>query len=671
MIKQNTIQTELLTLQKVRESGIGFIIPSYQRPYVWNEDDVVKLFDDIRLACENEEPHYFIGSALAAIHYDNNHLIYELIDGQQRVTTLMLISIAFKNANIDKPMAQVGILDKQPRLSFVIRESVRNLLGSYAGLEHLSKPGVDAIKNDPYLKQMHANLEVLTQKVTMLAKVNSIKLNCLADYFYRNVSWVNNIVPDALDLNRLFSSMNTAGVQLEPVDLLKAKLFQRISTEKALYNKIWQACEHTNNYFERNLRQLFPSVDWNALTFEHLSQFSSAFSQTNIDTLASIQSSKTIMELFDEVKADDNSDNGKLTDAANINENTEEIEDETVYCHSIISFELLLIHTLRIFRAQQGKSDLEPRIKAANLMACFECLLECDEATIKAFLLLLWQVRFQFDKWVVKWVEHDDQEDSLLRLTSISRSQSKGKYYINRTATELSELVQLQAMLNFTGDRSAYYWLTALLANLVAKPTLDALGVLTILEHLDNQLSLTVDTQKQASYALAKGELPTLNNWRVLVDSFALPKGTGFEHYWFQKLEYLLWKHGDKTDEKLRSYRITSKNSVEHVHPQHEEYKKHLPSEWLDAFGNLVLLSPGENSSYSNQTVLKKKADFDSKPRYDSLKLKDIFATYQKATNQWTKCEIKEHQERMLSLLERHYLETETYRFYGNVSESR
>lgn len=41
MIKQNTIQTELLTLQKVRESGIGFIIPSYQRPYVWNEDDVV------------------------------------------------------------------------------------------------------------------------------------------------------------------------------------------------------------------------------------------------------------------------------------------------------------------------------------------------------------------------------------------------------------------------------------------------------------------------------------------------------------------------------------------------------------------------------------------------------------------------------------------------------
>lgn len=56
----------------------------------------------------------------------------------------------------------------------------------------------------------------------------------------------------------------------------------------------------------------------------------------------------------------------------------------------------------------------------------------------------------------------------------------------------------------------------------------------------------------------------------------------------------------------MNHYRITSKNSVEHVHPQNEELDRSLADDLLHGFGNLVLLSPGENSSYSNQAVLKK-----------------------------------------------------------------
>ncbi|WP_445768625.1 DUF262 domain-containing protein [Rheinheimera sp.] len=652
MLNEQVVKTELLTLKQVSEKKLGFIIPSYQRPYVWKEEDVVKLFDDIENAFRAKEQHYFIGSALSAVHQATGNLVYELIDGQQRITTMMLVSIAFKSANIATPLANVAILGNQPRLSFAIRESVRNLLGSYAGLEQLSKPGIDVINNDPYLKHLYANLEVLKQKVETLASNQAFDIKLFADYIYSKVSWVNNIVPDALDLNRLFASMNTAGIQLEPVDLLKAKLFKLINTEKALYNKIWQACEHTNNYFERNLRQLFPDADWNALKFENLSKFSTEIFHSENNSTSNNKTSKTLEELFAQVQAGDKPTN---TEDVKAKDGTDEIEDETVYCRSIIGFELLLIHSLRIFCAQQGWSDLSPRIKAANLMACFEWLLSEREETIKAFLLLLWQVRFQFDKWVVKWVEHDDMDDSMLRLTAISHSNSNGKHYINRTTTESNELVQLQAVLNFTGDRSAHYWLTALLAKLVATPNLEYTSVLAVLEQLDNKLSLTKDTQKEASFCLAKGKAPALTDWQTYSTYFAEPKGTSFEHYWFQKLEYLLWKQGDKNDDKLKAYRITSKNSVEHVHPQHEEYKNTLPKELLDAFGNLVLLSPGENSSYSNQTVLKKKADFDSKPRYDSLKLKALFDTYAKMANQWDEVGIKQHQAEMLGLIKQHY----------------
>lgn len=652
LVISHQVNTELLTLQKVHENGLGFLIPSYQRPYVWSGEDVIKLFDDIKEAFTAGETQYFIGSALSARRASDDHEVYELIDGQQRTTTLMLISIAFKAMGVTSALAAVSVLGEQARLSFEVRDSVRNLLGSYAGLEKLARPGTEEIENDEYLKPLAANLTVVKQQVEKLEEEADFDMGAFADYLYRKVTWVNNIVPVTMDLNRLFSSMNTAGIQLEPVDLLKARLLKQIKTDKALYSQIWQACEYLENYFERNLRQLFLEADWNAFEYGDLKSFTDNFFKADANLESRVSKGKTLAMLLDEVNAGDAPDNA---DESVLNGGESEIDDETVYCRSIIGFELLLIHTLRIFCAQNSWQDLEPRIKAGNLMACFEDLLQQDEEVIKAFIQLLWQVRYQFDTWVVKWVEHDDREDPKLRLTSISRSQSGRNYYINRTAKELSELVQLQAVRNFTGDRSAHYWLTALLGRLIEQPDMTEAQVLATLEHLDNDLSLTTETQKEASFKIAKRQQPLRADWLTQEQYFDLPRGTSFEHYWFQKLEYLLWKQGNKGDEKLRRYRITSKNSVEHVHPQNEEHKNVMVHDALDAFGNLVLLSPGENSAYSNQAVLKKKADFESKPRYDSLKLKAIFELHTEAGNKWTETEIAAHQSHMLYVLSQHY----------------
>lgn len=53
--------------------------------------------------------------------------------------------------------------------------------------------------------------------------------------------------------------------------------------------------------------------------------------------------------------------------------------------------------------------------------------------------------------------------------------------------------------------------------------------------------------------------------------------------------------------------------------------KEQLGQNVRDSFGNLALLSPGVNSSYSNQDSEKKRVDFDRKPNYDALKLAHIF----------------------------------------------
>lgn len=654
VLTEHQVRTEVLTLEKVSNAAMGFVIPSYQRPYVWRDEDVIKLFDDIREAYLAEEQHYFIGSVLSAIHEKGESRLYELIDGQQRTTTLMLLSLAFRAAGVKTPLAEVSTLGEAPRLTFEIRDAVGNLLGSYAGLERMTRPGPEAIKNDPYLTHLDANLRVLMQQVEGLRDTKDFNLEAFADYIYGKVSWVNNIVPESMDLNRLFASMNTAGIQLEPVDLLKAKLFRKITTEQPLYSTIWQACEHMENYFERNLRQLFPNADWNAIEYKHLKAYSGGLFECRAGENLGDQgeaSGKTLLHLLDEVESGDAPDNTEQKEQEDAQDG---IEDETVYCRSIISFELLLIHTLRIFCARKQWPDIAARIKASNLMACFECLLEEGETTVKAFVELLWQVRYQFDTWVVKWVEHDDSEDPQLRLTYISRAQS-GDRRINRTARPLGDLVQLQAVRNFTGDRSAHYWLTALLAQLVEPPGISDQEVLSVLERLDNQLSLTTETQKEASFKIARGVAPSMDSLDTIEAYLNSARGTGFEHYWFQKLEYLLWKRGDDDGKKKDPYRITSRNSVEHVHAQNERYGMRLESQNLDSFGNLALLSPSENSSYGNLAVGQKKIDFEGKKRYDSLKLKAIFALYDQAGGAWGVKQIAEHQKQMITLLGNHY----------------
>lgn len=639
------VETELLSLQTIATKDLGFVIPCYQRPYVWREEEVIKLFDDIRDAYSAKEPHYFIGSVLSALNGDKSE--YELIDGQQRTTTLMLLSLAFKAVGIETQLAHVSIKGENPRLTFEIRESVRNLLGSYAGLDKITKPGEEDIRKDEYLVHLEANLTILKQQVDKLANQSHFDIYGFAKYIFEQVQWVNNIVPGTMDLNRLFSSLNTAGIQLEPVDLLKAKLFKHITTDKAVYSSIWQACEHTDNYFERNLRQVFKNADWQTLEYTDLANY-----QAELFPLVS--SSNNVQRVGKSIAEIASGSLDFYVEPEQSQNQSDDFDDETVYCRSIISFELLLIHTLRIFCTQKSWDDLAPRIRAGNLMSCFEGLLQHDERTIKSFIELLWQVRYQFDTWVVKWVEHDDREDAQLRLTSIS----KNKAYINRKAKELGLLSQLQAVRNFTGDRSAQYWLTAFLSRLVAEPKANDQDVVTLLEIIDNKMSLTRETQKEASFKLASDISPQTILWKEQATYLKSSLGTRFEHYWFQKLEYLLWKNGDKAnDDKLKRYRITSKNSVEHVHPQNEEYHHELENSPLNAFGNLVLLSPGENSSYSNQTVAKKKADFDSKPRYDALKLKDIFETYTQSNGQWSAIEIDKHQHSMLKLLEKHYME--------------
>ncbi|MEZ8318084.1 DUF262 domain-containing protein [Vibrio splendidus] len=655
-----SVQTELLTLEKIYTDNYQFSIPSYQRPYVWSDDDVLLLFKDIKEACRLKEPNYFIGTILSSRIEQDGERIYELIDGQQRTTTLMLMTIAFKYAGIKTDLAGLAVYtskngEDKPRLQFSIREQVQQLLGGLAGLKNYQVPSKETIADNAYLKQMGVALDVLTKEVEKLKSDDEVSAEVMGEYLYRQVQWVNNVVPTQMDLNRLFATMNTAGIQLEQADILKAKLFKNILTDKAQYDAMWVACEHLENYFERNVRKVFPNADWYHIEPEHLASFDAERFAAKDETSEAL-SGLSISELASQVKASSIPDNTKQEKFE-----TYDLDVETVYCRPIIKFPLLLIHAYRVYLALNSHKDIEPRLHSDRLLEVFDPLINGDEQSVKQFIETLWQVRYQFDRWVVKWVERDDATDAQLGLTYQSRSKSNDTYYINRTQRELTDSVLLQSVRNFTGERSAQYWLTPFISGLIRSSIKQDSDALELLENIDNKMSLSVDTQKEASFALAGSSEPNCQSWQSQSTYFAKSLGTSFEHYWFQKLEYLIWKQMKASESSLSSeelnkfkkYRITSKNSVEHVHPQNDEYKSELAYETLNSFGNLVLLSPGENSSYSNQDVDKKRIDFDRKSHFDALKLREIFGV--KGQGVWGKQQIDDHLEDMMAVFAQHY----------------
>ncbi|HAT53833.1 MAG TPA: hypothetical protein DCW31_01020 [Lactobacillus sp.] len=91
----NTVSTEIKVDKKSVEQLLSngtthkFVIPDYQRPYAWSEDEAGQLWEDIVDFVEGgEEETYFLGSI---VYFINDNGEQEIIDGQQRITTLFLL----------------------------------------------------------------------------------------------------------------------------------------------------------------------------------------------------------------------------------------------------------------------------------------------------------------------------------------------------------------------------------------------------------------------------------------------------------------------------------------------------------------------------------------------------------------------------------------------------
>lgn len=228
-------------------------VPDYQREYVWRKANVLALLNDIYSAFkESNQNAYFIGTTVVATNLKESSL--EVIDGQQRLTTLFILLSIFTQ--------KVEKAQQQKFLNDLIKKENWDSFGDLSFRYHLNlnyanaQKFLEIINTQPnnLIKQLHTdygnrlpdtikNLYNAYQQINDFLDehcANSEELCAFITYTLHQV-FVLQITTDINRALQIFETINERGVGLNPLDLIKNRLFCHIDKKdfKILKDK-WQ-----------------------------------------------------------------------------------------------------------------------------------------------------------------------------------------------------------------------------------------------------------------------------------------------------------------------------------------------------------------------------------------------------------------------------------------------
>jgi uncharacterized protein with ParB-like and HNH nuclease domain len=181
-----------------------------------------------------------------AVNGSEDMRYFDLIDGQQRFTTLWLISVVLKEHLAAYIQADTK-KGKRLRISFSIRPQVTKFFEKVC--EGLPASLPEAMQLEDALQEIRAYFDNYPDKKEALDK------RALSEFILTKVQLILTTVPDHTDLNKLFEVINNRGVQLQHHEILKAKLLENINPqEREAYALLWDACANMNGYVEHHLK---------------------------------------------------------------------------------------------------------------------------------------------------------------------------------------------------------------------------------------------------------------------------------------------------------------------------------------------------------------------------------------------------------------------------------
>ena len=634
------------------EVGVRYVIPRYQRAYAWEEKEIEQLIDDI---CDDNDPKrdYYIGSLIVARRKAGDGVEYEIIDGQQRLTTIYLLLQCL----LDEGYFSRGDVSVGEALSFDCRSKSNYTLAYIRG---------DA-------QESEGKEELLDQSILLAVDIIKKKLaREFGDRVEDQKKFVDRLkhvvlyrieVPEHTDLNRYFEIMNTRGEQLEQHDILKARLMNYLddACEREAFARIWEACSDMTGYVQMH----FSVEDREKLFVEQWSSLSSE------DALRELCKGKRRSE-----GKSDGLDISKIIDPKFEVDDVDgalEERDAEVRFESIIDFPYFLLHVLRVFcRAERlsmdGAEELGSLLDDKLLLKDFGKVIACCEKRgdkritdvkrwfARTFIQFLLRSRFLFDKFIIKRERVEGDQEGSWSLKEL-RAPNKKPYYANTGGVKKSgtleeahtECLMIQSALrvSYTSPK-VMHWITRLLECLFdAKLKLPKLA--------DKAEYIAAEAVAENFFGQTLSEYSEYDIQEYEFGDYAF--GVGTPHIVFNYLDYLLWKKAKKTH---KDFVFEFRNSVEHWYPQHPSDGSIEPWDERDVFGNLCIISRSVNSKFSNLSPASKMDTYRGMVQKGSLKLRKMGEIIDKlrktekpgvAAKLWRQSACAKHEKEMIHLL--------------------
>ena len=514
---------------------VEYIVPIYQRNYAWKAKQIEQLIEDINSAKDN----YYLGTLIVN---QKEQSIYEVIDGQQRLTTLYLLKLYLLN-NSNK---EVHIYNKTP-LQFEAREKYHNTLLNLKKGNRIDEEFGATELYDGYfdIKKYFKNNSNKIDETKFIEKLKKVFL-------------VRVQVPKDIDLNHYFEIMNTRGEQLELHQIVKAKILAQLddNKDKRVAAYIWDSCANMDSYvqmsFDKATRNKLFSDNWSKLKenikdWETLKEyFSYQISEEKNPTL------REILEKTTEYKIESNINN-------------EDVDNERF--ESVISFPNFILQVNAVIFNDEDDTSLDDK----NFIQVLKNNWESADAA-KLFIIKMLECRVLFDKYILKReYAKDYQKTGKWSLQKLEKYKDEKPLYKVTDVENADTLRTLESALRITyTSPKTMHWITLVLKKLLEDENINLVELLE-------------------QYCLRKIDEADYKN----------KNGFNIERIVFSYLDYLLYRDNYKGITK-NDWEFQFRNSIEHFYPQHPDNEENWNKNDLDGFGNLALITVSGNSKFSN-----------------------------------------------------------------------
>ena len=236
------LETEQTTLKSMLEASIQFQIPIYQRTYDWTKQNCQQLYDDIMKSGKTKEENYHFIGAITCVgiptSISDNVKRYQLIDGQQRITSLMLLLRALRDKLDASAVVTTAMIDQL--LFNVTEEKSRSNYYKMALADNDDQPFREIMGDGS--SKTSGSIAANFRHFTALLKGED------ADSVWYGVKSLTAVlirIDDKDDAQAIFESMNSTGLDLSETDMIQNYMLMTKDPkwQKRIHRQYWRPME--------------------------------------------------------------------------------------------------------------------------------------------------------------------------------------------------------------------------------------------------------------------------------------------------------------------------------------------------------------------------------------------------------------------------------------------